>query len=311
MRRLLNIAGVELVGLCDPSQAAIKATHKAVTGTEGLPSFDHHKDMIAQVEMDAVEISTPHTLHYQQIMDSLRAGLHVCCEKPMVCTAEHAKSVIEEAQSSGKVTLVSYQRHYQAPYRYCREMIHSGDLGEVNFVTALQSQNWYRFVTSTNAWRGQKQWSGGGQLNDSGSHMLDIVLWMTGLQPDEVFAYISNLDAEVDILSAIDVRFESGALCTLSVVGHAVNYLEDITIWCEDATLAIRGTEVWLWRDQEKTVVPEQQLGRTWSPDENFVAAIRGEEEVESLPEEALKVIQLTEAAWASAGSRATQKVER
>ncbi len=311
MRRLVNIAGVELVGLCEPSKDAIKATHEAVPETEGLPVFEDHKDLLAQVEMEAVEISTPHTLHYEHIVDSLRAGLHVCCEKPMVCTVKEAKSVIEEAERSGKVMLVSYQRHTQAPYRYCRDLIGSGKLGKVNFITALQSQNWYRNQVGRNTWRSQLKWSGGGQLNDSGSHLLDIVLWMTGQQPAEVFAYMNNLEAEVDILSAVDVRFDGGALCTFSVVGHAVNFFEEITIWCEQGTLGIRGQEIWLWRDEKKQVISGEELGRSWTPDGNFIAAILGEEEVQARPEDALKVIQLSEAAWASADSGEPQEVQR
>lgn len=311
MRRLLGIDGVALVGLCDPSEKAIEATHEALPQTEKLPVFQDHTDLIAKVEMDAVEISTPHTLHYEQIVDSLRAGLHVCCEKPMVCTVAHGLSVIEEAEQSGKVMMVSYQRHYQAPYRYCRDLIQSGDVGKVNFVTALQSQNWYRNQVGRKTWRSQMKWSGGGQLNDSGSHLLDIVLWMTAQQPAQVFAFMDNLGAEVDILSAIDVRFEGGALCSFSVVGHAVNFFEEITIWCEDATLGIRGQEIWLWRDEKKEAVSGKQLGRSWTPDENFLAAIRGKEEVQSRPEDALKVIQLSEAAWASADTGKPQHVER
>jgi len=311
MRRLANMEGVEIVGLCDPSEAAIKATHEALPDTQELPAFADHRELLAEVEMDAVEISTPHTLHYQQIVDSLRAGLHVCCEKPMVCTVAHAKSVIEEAEQSGKVMLVSYQRHYQAPYRYCRELMASGEVGKVNCLTALQSQDWYRRQVGSKTWRSQMKWSGGGQLNDSGSHLLDIILWMTGLQPAQVFAFQENLEAEVDIISAIDVRFDGSALGTLAVVGHAVNFFEEITIWCEEATLGIRGQEIWLWRDEQKQVLSGATLGRTWTPDENFVAAIRGKEDVQSGPDDALKVIQLSEASWASAASGRPERVAR
>ncbi len=311
MRRLVNIEGAEIVALCDPSKDAVKATHEAVPQTEGLPTFMDHKKLLAEAKLDAVVISTPHTLHYEQIVDSLGAGVHVCCEKPMVCTVAHARSVIEQAEKSGKVMMVSYQRHCQAPYRYCRELIASGETGQVNFITALQSQNWYRNQVGRGTWRSKMKWSGGGQLNDSGSHLLDIVLWMSGLQPAEVFAYQNNLGAEVDILSAIDVRFDGGALSTFSVVGHAVNFFEEITVWCEDATIAIRGPEVWLWRGKDKQIITGEELGRTWTPDENFIAAIRGKEEVQSTPEDALKVIQLSEASWASAESGKPEQVER
>ena len=301
MGRLLKIDGVQIVGLCDTAEASLKASVEAHPGLAKVPQFDDYRRMLEDVEMDAVEISTPHTVHYEQIMAALDRGLHVLTEKPMVCEVGHAKDVVRRADETGLVVGVSYQRHTMAPYRYCREVISGGELGPCHFASSLQSQNWYRGQVGRGTWRSKIALSGGGQLNDSGSHLLDIILWMTDLQPAEVFAYIDNLGAEVDILSAMSVRFDGGALANFSVVGHAVNFFEEITLWCEDGTLAIRGNEVWRWSGgEEKEVIGPEALGRTWSPDENFIAAIRGEEEVQAPPECGLRVIQLTEAAWRS-----------
>ena len=306
MRRLSAIDGGELVAITDPSEAALEAALEQIKGAKKLPTFEDHKAMLDGVEMDAVMISTPHTLHYDQIMDSFSADLHVLCEKPMVCNTTHAKRVIETWKTSGKVMCVSYQRHTTGAFRYCREKIVSGEMGDVVFINSLQSQNWFQRQVGGGTWRSKMKWSGGGQLNDSGSHLIDIVLWMSDLQPAEVFAYQDRMGSEVDILSAIDVKFDNGTLCTFSVVGYQAwsGMFEETTIWLEKGQLAIRGDEVREWgEDGEKKVVTGRKLGRTWSPDENFIAAIRGEEEIQSTPEDALKVIQLSEAAWASAES--------
>ncbi|MGQ9732737.1 MAG: Gfo/Idh/MocA family protein [Candidatus Zipacnadales bacterium] len=310
MKRLVKMDGVEIVGLCDPSKEAIAAA-RAIEGLAKVPAFSDHRTMLEQVESDAIEISTPHTQHAEQILDSLAAGRHVCCEKPLVCTVADCQKVIQAREESGLILMTAYQRHFMAPYRYCRETIQSGRLGRVNFVTALQSQNWYRGQVPRGTWRSKKALSGGGQLNDSGSHLLDIVIWMTGEQPEEVFAQINFMDAEVDILTSMTCRCASGALMSFSVVGHAVNFFEEITIWLEEGTLAIRGAEVWEWQGSEqRRIVPPEEMGRSWSPDENFIAAIRGEEEIQTPPEEFLKVIQLTEAAWKSGDSGQPVKVE-
>ncbi|MGC9317632.1 MAG: Gfo/Idh/MocA family protein, partial [Armatimonadota bacterium] len=73
MRRLQAIDDVKLVAITDPSDEALKLAAKDVKGAKGLPTFDDHTKMLEAVEMDAVVISTPHTLHYEQIMDSLAA----------------------------------------------------------------------------------------------------------------------------------------------------------------------------------------------------------------------------------------------
>ena len=314
MRRLVEIDDVELVAITDPSEAAIEAASDQVEGAAGLPGFDDYRKMLEEVEMDAVLISTPHHVHHEQIMASLDAGLHVLCEKPMVCTTEHGLEVIEAWRESGLVMGVSYQRHTMAQFRYCRERILSGDMGNVVFINSLQSQAWYQSQVINNTWRSKLASSGGGQLNDSGSHLIDIVLWMSDLKPDEVFAYQDNMGSEVDILSAIGVKFDGGALCNFSVVGYQSwnGMFEETTIWLEGGQLAIRGEEVWEWTDEPAhTVVPVSEYARTWSPDANFIAAIRGEEEIQSTPEDALKVIQLSEAAWASAESGRPEKVRR
>ncbi len=314
MRRLVAIDGVELVAITDPSKQALKDAFKQVEGTSELPTFDDHSNMLDEVEMDAVMISTPHTLHFEQIMDSFDAGLHVLCEKPMVCTTDHAREVIKRWKESGKQMCVSYQRHTTAAFRYCREKIVSGEMGDVLFVNSLQSQAWYQAQVLKSTWRSKMKLSGGGQLNDSGSHLVDIVLWMTDLQPDEVFAYQDRMGSEVDVLSAIDVKFDGGALCTFSIVGYQSwkGMFEETTIWLEKGQLAIRGDSVWEWEDEAAyRVVPPGAYARTWSPDHNFIAAIRGEEKIQSTPEDALKVIQLSEAAWASAESGRPEKVKR
>ncbi len=312
--RLHGMDGVEVVAIVDPSENALEAA-AGLEGIADVPTFDDHKKMLAKVETDAVMISTPHTLHFEQIMDSLDARKHVLCEKPMVCTTDDALAVIEKYNAVGVVMLVSYQRHMTASFRYCRERIASGDLGKVIFVNSLQSQAWYNSQVGKGTWRSKMKWSGGGQLNDSGSHLIDIVLWMTDLQPDEVFAYQDNMGSEVDILSAINVRFDGGAICNFAVVGHQSwpGMFEETTIWLDNGQLAIRGNEVWEWvgNDAEKRVISGDDLGRTWPPDENFIQAIRGKEEVQSKPEDALKVIQLSEAAWASAASDSPEKVKR
>ncbi len=311
MNQLVKIAGVKIVGLCDPNPHAIEAARQ-IEGLARVPTFTNHKTMLKEVASDAVEISTPHTQHARQILDSLAAGRHVMCEKPLVCTVADCKKVIKARDKAGRILMTAYQRHFQAPYRYCREVIRSGKYGKVNFTSCLQSQNWYRGQVGGKTWRSQLALSGGGQLNDSGSHLLDIMMWMTGEQPDEVFAFIDNLGAEIDILTAMSCRAASGALMSFSVVGHAVNFFEEITMWLEDATLAIRGAEVWEWQGgEQRRTVPAEELGRSWSPDLNFIAAIKGKEEIQTPPEEFLKVIQLTEAAWKSGAAGGPVKVVR
>ena len=312
MNQLLQIPGVKIAAICDPAEGSLSESCKLDASIAKAPAYTDYKKLLKEVDCDAVEISTPHTCHFDHVMASLKAGKHVLCEKPMVCQVDHAQKIIKQVKKSGLVFAVAYQRHTLAPYRYVRDLIASGELGKVNFITAQQSQNWYNGRMQRKDWRSIKALSGGGQLNDSGSHLIDIVLWMSGLQPSEVFAFQDNLEAEVDILTAMSVKFDGGALLNLSVVGHAVNWFEEITFWTENGCLAIRDDVVWRFEGQNKEIISGEGLGHsTSSPDINFINSIRGKEKPQATAEDALKVIQLSEATWRSAEEGKPAKVIR
>jgi predicted dehydrogenase len=300
-RRITEMQETELVALADVSDAAIAAFKEAVPAAGDVPVFHDYEKMLDLVRLDAVEISTPHTLHYDQIMAALDHGCHVLTEKPMVCSVAHAHDVIRKSRETGRHVMVSYQRHFSPAYSYCRQVVQSGELGPVHFITAHQCQNWYR--GQQGKWRMDPVLSGGGQLNDSGSHLIDIILWITGARAKEVFALMENLDAEVDILTAMAVRFDNGALANISVVGHSAGKMrEDMTIWMEKGTLFLRGGKV--YREEPGTdmqEVPATSLPEGKAPDRAFIDLILGRAENRVPPECGLAVIELTEAAWSSA----------
>ena len=308
--RVLDIPEAEVVALCDVDQASLQRAKERNSQAAELPEFTHYQEMLEQVELDAVEISTPHTLHFEQIMAALDKGLHVLTEKPMVCTVDHARQVIAKAEETGKVLMISYQRHLQAQYRYVRNQIAAGELGDIQFISALQDQKWYQGTIGL--WRQQMALSGGGQLNDSGSHLLDIALWMTGLEVAEVQAYMEYFDSEVDINSALSLRFRNGALGTIAVVGNSPTggIWEDITIWGTKAVVYIRRGEVFYKTQHSNEVYEVSNLPGSTTPDQNFIDAILGRDQVQVPPECGLRVIELTEAAWASAASGQPVKVK-
>ena len=310
--RVLEMPETEVAALCDPSAASIERVqerHEAIDSS--VPVFTDYGEMLQEIELDAVEISTPHTLHFEHIMAALDAGLHVLTEKPMVCSVDHALQVIAKAEEVGKILMVSYQRHLQPNYRFVRNQIQAGELGEIQFVSALQDQKWYSGTTGT--WRQQLDLSGGGQLNDSGSHLLDIVLWMTGLAVDEVQAYMENFAAEVDINSALSLRFKNGAMGNISIVGNAPTggMWEDITIWGTKAVVYIRNGHLTYKTASSNEAYEPSGLPGAITPDRNFVDAILGRDEVQVPPVCGLRVIELTEAAWEAARTGQTAKVKQ
>lgn len=297
MRQLADIPEAEVVAFADPSEASMERMFESHPEAADLPVFHDYRDMLATVAMDAVEIHTPHTQHFQQGMDVLRAGKHLLMEKPMVCTAAHARELIHAG--SGKVLMVSYQRHFQGPYVYVREQIEQGAVGQVQYIAALQSQNWLR--SQRGKWRQCKALSGGGQLNDSGSHLVDIMLWTTGLVAESVFAYVQSYDTEVDIDSALSLRFSNGAMGSIAIVADSPMWWEEFSIWGSDGAILYRNGTILQRTFGESEMREVTDVPPDSTPDRNFVDAILKRDRVRAPPECGLRVIELTEAAWRSA----------
>lgn len=258
--------------------------------------------MLDTLKPEAVVISSPHGLHFQHIMDALDRGCHVHTEKPMVCTVDHAKQVIAKVEETGLHLMIGYQRHLSPTYQYCRQVVQSGELGRVNFVAAHQSQNWYR--NQQGKWRQDPFLGGGGQLNDSGSHLIDILLWVLEASPDTVFAMIDNLDIEVDVLTAMSIKFDTGALCNISIVGHAYGGVrEAFSVWLEEGALHLREGQLYRQAgDGTPELVDTSEMPEQANKDVAFIELIRGERTENPIGvENGLRVIQLTEAAWQSA----------
>ncbi|MBI3910901.1 MAG: Gfo/Idh/MocA family oxidoreductase [Armatimonadetes bacterium] len=313
IRQLQAIPEAQITAITDPSEAAIKRTLERWPALRGkVANCPTHEDLLARADVDAVQIHSPHTLHFQQAMDALAAGKHVLIEKPMVCRTDHARALIERWKASGKVALISYQRHLQEEFRYAREVIQSGGLGQVQYIAALQAQDWLRLARAT--WRQTQELGGGGQITDSGSHLIDIILWVTGERAAEVHAYQDCLGTPVDINTAAAIKFQSGALGTISVIGNAPSWWEDITFIGSEGAIYIRppvtdsGQPLHRF-DAVGKPVEVGVLGKGSNPDRNFIDAILGRGEVQAPLTCGLAVIELTEAAWRSAESGKPEKV--
>ena len=296
VRRLSDVPEAQVVAMAEPSPESRERMIEAHPGTASCAYYDDYREMLEKEALDAVEIHTPHTLHFQQAMDVLDLGLPLLIEKPMVTTTEHAHQLIEAAQD--KIVGISYQRHYQSTYRYVKQQIQTGALGKIQYLAALQSQAWYK--NQRGKWRQDPALSGGGQLNDSGSHLIDIMFWTTDLEPAEVYASMEFYDTQVDIDSAIAIRFANGAQGTISIIGDSPFFWEDFSIWGSNGGILYRNRVLY---HQELGGKMEEvcDLPEGSDPDANFVNAILGREEIGAPPECGLKVIRFSEAAWESA----------
>ncbi|MFC0334649.1 Gfo/Idh/MocA family protein [Paenibacillus sepulcri] len=305
IRRLLNVPEAEIVALADPSETAIGLVKETYPELANIAVYADYREAISQSGADAAVIVSPHSMHFEQGMACLDGGLHVLMEKPFVSGSDHAERIIAHAGKLNRHLAVAYQRHLMSPYIYIHDLIEKGELGKINYICAYQAQRW--LIGATGSWRQNLALSCGGQLNDSGSHLLDVVLWVTGLEPESVSAVIENHGREVDIDSAVTVRFKGGAIATFNVVGSAsISWHEDVSIHGDKGSVLYRNNKILVAREGEKslTEVSVEELPASSDPDIDFVDLVLGRVSEAAAPSSCgLRIARLTEAAWKSAAN--------
>ncbi len=305
LRNLRSVKEAVVVAFADPNLDAAKqrATEVGLKVKEGKTVFADWQEMLDKVAMDAVVILSPHTVHCEQILASLKRGLHVLTEKPMVVTVSEARKVIAAAKETGKTVVVSYQRRFMSPFRFIREQVAKGNLGDLFFVESFVAQGWQRGTANT--WRQDPKQSGGGFLMDTGSHIVDFTLWSVSAKPIAVTATLSNNGAPVEINDIVGIEFANGTLASIVTVGSAISFFEHYTFVGSEGVLRLeQGKVLWgkphpqeLWRAEWTTVEPSQMPPGS-DPDRHFVDVVLGRAENESPPEDALKVVSVTTAAY-------------
>ena len=301
VRNLMESSEAEVVAVADPNPASIGRFRQA-TGISPSVHADY-RDMLAAGGIDCVLISSPHTMHYAQSRDCLEAGLHVLCEKPMVCSAAEAGRLLRDIERCQKTFMIAYQRHVDPRYRWMYDQLHSSALGRVTAITALSSQEWLSLAAGT--WRQDPALSGGGQLYDTGSHFVDVLIWLGG-PVEEVVAYQDFRSTQVDINSTIGFRYHSGALGSLTILGDTHTWWEDWTISAEGGTLLFRNGRLYRAQlGQGVQEVPTQSLPPppAVNIDRAFLDVVAGRAEPLVPATVGLGVIQLSEAASRSAAS--------
>ena len=199
-RPLLSLA---LVAIADPSDLAMDSlVSRVVPAGLDPPARFYALEALVSHGIDALVIVTPHTQHAGQIARALVSGIHVLCEKPLATTAADARRSMDLASAHERVLAIGYQRHGQAQFRQARELVTSGALGDIRLISVLIAQDCLENFIPGSSWRADPALSGGGHFIDTGSHIVDQMLWISDLEPERVYAEIDNFGTDVDVITA-------------------------------------------------------------------------------------------------------------
>jgi predicted dehydrogenase len=171
-----------LVAVFDPSQeAATAAAGGARTVTTLAELFEQ--------PLDAVIISSPVQVHDEACIEAFARGLHVFCEKPLANSLEGCQRITDAALAADRVLGVGFNLRYFPSFRLMREVIDSGQIGELDHVRLFGGHD--GLANFRAEWQYKAPESGGGATMDIGIHMADLGRFLLG-DITEVYGVSSN-----------------------------------------------------------------------------------------------------------------------
>jgi len=328
-------AGGDVVALADLNQAAAEAA----AAKHGIPQvFGDPADMLAKGGVDAVSIITPNKFHAPLALQALKAGKHVFCEKPPALTAKEAKAMSDAAAKAGKTLMFNFNNRARPESYAMMEYLRGGAVGTINSAQALWVRR--TGIPGFGGWFTNKALSGGGPVIDL-LHMIDLALYfMDYPEPEWVLAAtFSDFIADKgfkgpwglpDVAKGVNdveaaahgfVKFKSGQVLFLRNSWAEMNKREEVSVTFQGTKAggmvrrlfgrdglddtAIDSCELYVQengRSVNRDIIVEADptMGRLRSAS-NFVLAVKGKEKPLNTPDQAVKLMKITDALYASA----------
>ena len=180
------------------------------------------KEAAREDGIDFVSIVAPNFLHYPVAKAFLEKGINVVCEKPLCFDITQAEELKSIAQKNGCLFAVAYTYTGHVMAKQAREMIASGEIGEVRMIMAEYAQEWLiesdEGLNMQAAWRTNPKLSGRSNcLGDIGTHAENMVNFITGLKIKKLCAKmdIKVQGRQLDDNSTVLLEYENGATGTL------------------------------------------------------------------------------------------------
>ena len=230
---------LELAGLCDIELERAKELGDLYN--VNIREVDYKK--LLEKKIDLISICTPHYLHKEMAISSLKAGRNVIVEKPMALSSADANEMTAVADTLGQKLFVIKQNRFNVPIKLAEEAIRNNHLGETFMVQCNVLWNRHQAYYDQSEWRGYLN-KEGGALFTQASHFIDILVWWFGDVIDaNTKIATQNHKIEVEDAGITNLQFSSGVLGSLNWTTNIYNknYEGSITIIAEKGTIKIGG----------------------------------------------------------------------
>ncbi|TAL50388.1 MAG: Gfo/Idh/MocA family oxidoreductase [Chitinophagaceae bacterium] len=200
--------------------------------------------LAAEKKLDVVAVCTPNGLHAEHSIKSLKAGIHVLCEKPMALSAKDCGEMIKTAEKTNRRLFVVKQNRFNPPVEAVKKLIDEERLGKIfsvqlNCFWNRDAQYYYK------SWKGTKALDGG-TLYTQFSHFIDLLYWMIG-DVKQAKAFTGNFAhqgiIEFEDTGVVILEFDNGAIGSINytVNSYKKNMEGSLTIFGEKGTVKIGG----------------------------------------------------------------------
>lgn len=183
-------------------------------------------------DIDIVDICAPGILHSEIAIAALEAGKHVIVEKPMATTVADAvrmRDAFDAAAKNGAHAIVNFNYRRVPAIALAKKLIEDGRLGQLRHVRAAYLQDWLSDPAVPMSWRLRKEEAGSGVLGDLGSHLVDLILHLTGES-------VTGLSGGIRTFVDERPRGDSGDGSIKGTGGASTGLLEPVTV--DDAAWA-------------------------------------------------------------------------
>ncbi len=268
---------VKLPAISDYNQKKLDGDWSSISGNlgdgksenqdmSGIKTYRDYKDMIADPEIDMIDICMPTDLHAEVAIAALKAGKHVFLEKPMARTSKQAKAIADAAAKAKGYFMVGHCIRFWPEYQVAYEMIKSKKFGRVREVFLRRVANAPTYADKNWFMNGKR--SGGAAL-DLHIHDVDFALYLCGM-PNKITAWgEKGPSKEIDVVHA-GYEYKNGTHVTI-IGGWAYNapfpFNMEFCIRCDKATFTYdmaAGKSLCVYADG-KELTPNLPEGTGWS----------------------------------------------
>jgi len=187
VRNIHELEGAELVWLCDLRPEALRKLARRYPSVRTTTRFE---ELLQDDEVEAIVVATPVSTHCALATAALESGKHVMVEKPLAASSDEAESMIELAKETELVLMPGHTFLYSPPVTLIRNLITSGDLGEIYFISTSRVNLGLHQADVSVAW-------------DLAPHDFSILrYWL-----DELPSHVSALSRECIVRGIPDVAF--------------------------------------------------------------------------------------------------------